>query len=1344
MAYQANLPAPMSFSGDIPSNWKKFHKSFQIYIGATGRDVDTATMNEAAKKAHDLNLGKLLLNIAGEEAISIANTFDLSEEEEFSYAKLVDKFKAYAAPEKNETYLRFLFNRTKQQEGETFDHFLTEARTRIKECGFGGGALEDSILRDRIVEGISDKRLQQALIKNAKLDLKTAIEECRATEASRKYMEDLQEKPSPVSVDSLGKQKVQLKPKGKNYNPLCQRCGYGRNHEKCPANGKTCAKCFRQNHFAQVCKSKTVLQTDDLTEVEKKPEDHGYEYVFTDSVGVNDQESPVEYRQPILVAGKIIDFKLDPGTRKSILPLKNFEALNCGKELKPSKYLLQPYGEKSPPISVCEVTLETKIGGQTKTVQYLVSPDRDKPLFGLADCERFGLIQRVILPVHDTTMATSKEAFIRENLDIFSGVGSFPGEHPILTKPEAKQVVSPVIRRPKTVNDKLKPALDKMEAGGIIKKVEHLTEESWVSNIVVVTKPNGSIRICLDPVDLNKAIIREPHLIPTIAELSERLNHQQYYTLLDLKDGFYHIKLDEPSSFKCCFATPFGLYRFLRCPFGVSSAPELFQKLNEKVFGGLDNVNIYFDDVLVVGRTQLEHDQALLEVVKRARAANVRFNPEKLQYKQSSVKYVGHVFSKEGMAVDPERIKTILQLDPPKSRKELQSVLGTLNYVREYIPQMSKLTDNMRRLLKKDVEWIWGEPHTADFNKLKQLLSSAPVLANFDPSKKIIIQSDASQSGLGCCLIQDNHPVAFASRSLSTSETNYSVSEKELLGIVFATSKFHNYIYGYQVEVQTDHLPLIPMLGKEIHKLGSRTLQRLRLKLLKYNINLIHVPGKLMYMSDLFSRTAKELKPDDDSHLETVHSVSMVLPMNEKLKNDLQKATSEDRNYVQIVHYIKNGWPSQIGQLSDALMPFFKVRNELFYEDGIIYLNEDGKIRIVVPPALRVPVLNLIHSHMGIDKAISRAKEAFYWPQMLSHVELFVKKCQTCNKFKPKPYKMPLQPHELPTRRWQRISMDIATYGGRDYLVTYDAYSKWLEINLLSSKSAEAVVDICKTLFASHGRPQTIISDNNPFGSFLFRKFAKECNIQIITSSPHYPQSNGRAEKGVAIAKIILKKAKETNTDHRDLLLEYRNTKIPSMGYSPAQLMYSCKLKASIPISEADLQPEVPKNVTEKLEKQQEKTRAWYDKTARRKEISLRVGDKVRIQSPNRWKSEWSPGEITEVCPEPRSYLVKTNGSVVRRTLAQLELDNEDHREIEDYEILLSSQREKKSEPIIPQIPEERQPETSQTQEESEPDARSPENDEGSEYDTTYQLVVPHWLYNTNYVTRFGRFVKPV
>jgi len=269
-------------------------------------------------------------------------------------------------------------------------------------------------------------------------------------------------------------------------------------------------------------------------------------------------------------------------------------------------------------------------------------------------------------------------------------------------------------------------------------------------------------------------------------------------------------------------------------------------------------------------------------------------------------------------------VSATLQLDPPNDKEGLQRILGTFNYCRDFIPQMSALTENMRRLLKKDTVWNWTTVHDKEFEKLKAIMSTAPVLANFDPEKKIIIQCDASRSGLGCCLLQEFHLVAFASRTLNDSERNYSVSELELLGGTFACDRFHNFVFGYDIEFQTDHLPLVPMMKKEIHKLGSKTLQRLRLKLLKYQITMVHVPGKLMYMSDLFSRTAKQVAPDNESSIEVVHSLSMSLPINDRLKSDLVKATEEDQTLQVVVKYIREGWPKHMGQLADPVMPYFK------------------------------------------------------------------------------------------------------------------------------------------------------------------------------------------------------------------------------------------------------------------------------------------------------------------------------------------------------------------------------------------------------------------------------------
>ncbi|XP_026278484.2 uncharacterized protein K02A2.6-like [Frankliniella occidentalis] len=1284
--FGANIPAPLSFEGDVAANWKKFHKNFKIYLGATGREksaADVAAMNEGAKKDYYDSLGKLLLNIAGDEATTVSSSFGLNDDEEFNYIELVKKFEEYSAEDDNETYIRFMFNRTRQRDGETFDHFVAEARKRIKACGYGN--LEDSLLKDRIVEGVRSQKLQQTLLAIKNLDLKTAISEGRSAESSTRYVSEIQQElASTVSVNAVrnhkqykSQDKGQYKNQDKGFKKPdkqefdCTRCGYSHTYGKCPAYGKTCVKCKGRNHFAKMCKTQAVHNVQVEENDQNNLNNFDYQVLFADSIGMEvitlnslasqKAKPPQEYRQEIKVGNKIINFKLDPGSPASIIPPEELEALNIEESaIIPANIYIKPFGPDSPVIkAVGRVKILTKVGGKTKLVNYIIAPG-EVPLFGIADCEEFGLIVRKVMSIDSTEHAiqtSAKEEFAQKNRDVFEGLGKFPGEHPILTKPESEQVIRPALRRPKVINDKLKSALEMLETRGVIKKVDHLTPESWVSNIVIVTKPNGSIRICVDPVDLNKSILREPYLIPTVAEISERLNHQKFYTLLDLKDGFYHIELDEKSSYKCCFSTPFGIFRFLRCPFGLASAPELFQKLNEQVFGGIPNVLIYFDDVLAFGKTEEEHDKAVAAVIQRA--------------------------------------------------------------------------------------------------------------PSFDSSKKIIIQSDASQSGVGCCLLQEGHPVAFASRALTDSEKNYSVSEKELLAITVATQKFHNFIFGYPVEVQTDHLPLVPMINKEIYKLGSKTLQRLRLKLLKYELHLVHVPGKMMFMSDLFSRTARETIEDESTMIEMVHSLSMSLPINDSLRSALVEATASDIGLQTVMKYLREGWPKHAEQLSAQAFPYFQVRNDIFCEDNLLYFNDQGQPRIIVPASLRAEVLKLVHgpAHLATDRCLSRAVQAFYWPGLSNHIQEFIKRCQICKKFLPMPAKHPLHPHPLPNLMWEAVSMDIASVGPKDYLVMYDSYSKWLEILKLPSKSASAVVDACKNVFAIHGFPQKIVCDNNPFNSFEFKSFAKECNSTIIFTSPHLHHSNGRAEKGVSIAKLILRKSIEERSDYRDSLREYRNTEIPSMGYSPAQLMFSRKMRTTLPVTNQDLKPVVPQSVKSKMLNQQRRTEKWYNKSARRTECNFQPGDPVIINLGNKGET-WKEGNVIEKCKEPRSFLVQMkNGGQVRRATNHMRPDYQQSEIPWDpvYDMIRRRNVQKSLE-RSEQINQEREKtetnqekdktETNQEKDKTETNQEKDKTETNQEKDKTektkekeksekiYQLIVPDWMFKENYVTRAGRTVK--
>jgi hypothetical protein len=249
------------------------------------------------------------------------------------------------------------------------------------------------------------------------------------------------------------------------------------------------------------------------------------------------------------------------------------------------------------------------------------------------------------------------------------------------------------------LREKVKKKLDQMVCNGIIEITK--TPSEWVSKMVIVEKPNKSLRICLHPQQLNESICKEYFAIPTIDDLKIKLANKMFYSVLDLKDSFWQIKLDETSKNICTFSTPFGCYSFKRLPFGLSVSSEIFQRLNNKYFGDINGLFIYIDDLLIYASDEKTHDAILNQVVDRARKINVKFNSEKFQYKLRKVKFFGFLLSENGVEIDNERIKAINEYETPKNKKKVQDFLGFGNYLRDFIEKLSELTQPLRNLLKK-------------------------------------------------------------------------------------------------------------------------------------------------------------------------------------------------------------------------------------------------------------------------------------------------------------------------------------------------------------------------------------------------------------------------------------------------------------------------------------------------------------------------------------------------------------------------------------------------------------------------------------------------------------------
>ena len=270
------------------------------------------------------------------------------------------------------------------------------------------------------------------------------------------------------------------------------------------------------------------------------------------------------------------------------------------------------------------------------------------------------------------------------------------------------------------------------------------------------------------------------------------------------------------------FNTLWGKYRWLRLPFGLKIASDVFQERLDRVLRLLEGVHGIADDILTHGETKIQHDGRLLTLLETVRMNNLSLSPDKIQFKSTDCKFFGHRLTPEGLKLDPEKVKAIVQMPPPQSIQSLQSSNGMVNYLKRFSPVLTELAEPLRRLQKWDTIWAWESEQQQAFKKIKTTLTTLPVLTYFDKDKDHIIQTDASKTGISAVLLQEGQPIVYAFRALSKTEKRYSNIERELLGVVFGLERLHHYTFGSSITVETDHQPLTS-IWKKTSKFKSKT-----------------------------------------------------------------------------------------------------------------------------------------------------------------------------------------------------------------------------------------------------------------------------------------------------------------------------------------------------------------------------------------------------------------------------------------------------------------------------------------------------------------------------------------
>lgn len=1247
--YQVQPPENFTFSK--PEEWPKWFKRFERFLIAS----------ELNSKEEIIQINTLIYAM-GNDAEDIFHSFALTGDDAKTFKTVVDRFQAHFVTRRNTIFERAKFNHRRQQDGESADSFITALYTLVEHCEYG--QLKDEMIRDRIVVGIRDSKMSEKLQLDPNLTLEKAVAQVRQREAVQKQQSVVRDESGTTSVDAIHKGRNNRQGKKKNsYNKTqpqdtgrqnrqtfknqstrgtggqksCHRCGNVSYHarEKCPAANVECYKCHKLGHFAKKCTSKVLV-------------DEIQGAAFLGAIDSSDNSEP--WKVNLTLEKCHMEFKIDTGADVTAIPEHILHKLGTMKLQRSDRILLGPGKTR---LDVAGKFVGTLKSGKSKiSTEIYVVNGLSKPLLGRPAIEKLDLVKRVA--------SVKSKDYVTRYPALFKGLGKLNGEYEIRLRSDSKPVAVSTPRRiPLPLLDKVEVELKRMESLGVISPVDEPTD--WCAGLVVVPKKNNTVRLCVDLTELNKSVRRENHQLPSTEDTLHKLSGAKVFSKLDANSGFWQVQLAKSSRLLTTFITPFGRYCFNRLPFGISSAPEYFQKRMQALLSGLPGVLCQMDDVLIFGDTQEDHDLRLESVLERLLTAGITLNGDKCEFSKESITFVGHVIDASGIRPDPKKVEAIVNFQAPTNVPEVRRFMGMVNQLGRFTPNLAEHSKPIRDLLQKESSWIWEAPQIQAFDRIKKELSSTPLLALYDPKARTKISADASSFGLGAVLLQCPKgseesedvwkPVAYASRAMSSTEQRYAQVEKEALAVTWACEKFADFVIGMTFLIETDHKPLVSLLGtKAMSDLPPR-IQRFRMRLARYHYEIKHVPGKFLYTADTLSRAPLQSMTPEEEDFESdveafVDSVVMSLPASETRLEELRKAIHEDSVLSVITKYCQEGWPGfEKPSINVVTRPYWQIREEITLCQGLLMRGN----RLIIPTYLRAEILQRIHEgHQGIVKYCERARNSVWWPRINREIEDLVRNCTICVKQKAD-HAEPLRPTPFPERPWQKVGSDLFQIKNAIYLLVVDYFSRYIEIALLKSTSSQAVINHMQSIFARHGIPETVVSDNGPqYASEAFVKFAKDYGFCHETSSPYYPQGNAEAERAVQTIKRAIRNA----SDPYQALLAYRATPL-KCGYSPAELLMGRRLRTTLPENPQNFTPKWPDlaQIRERETRERETQKENFDCSHQARSLpKLQPGQAVWVRGPGGGFG----GTVTSSAGSDRSYVIETPTGQVRRNRRHL------------------------------------------------------------------------------------------
>ena len=853
-------------------------------------------------------------------------------------------------------------------------------------------------------------------------------------------------------------------------------------------------------------------------------------------------------RNPVILYCNInnhsIPFEVDSGSQVSTINKSYLKKLNT--QVNPTTTRLRGYsGSEVNILGAAHVSV--KLNNLKHCHDLIVVDSCNIPnLLGRDLCSKFGI--NLLLPGNAATVHHVDDNVLSEFTEYLSPKfeSCVKEEIQLHLQPNAKPKFCKARSVPVKMKESVKLEINRLVDAGIITRVFF---SDWASPAVYIRKPDGKIRLCVDystTVNQHLEVINTP--LPTIDEVIVTVGDAKVFSKLDLENAFLQLPLSDSSKNITTVSTSEGLFQYNFLPFGLKSSPGLFQSFMSKLLHNVSNVIIYQDDVLIMTPDVASHQLILREVLSILKNAGIKLNTKKCKFYTDEVTYLGHIFNNTGVHTDPEKIKAIVAAPPPENLKQLQSFLGLSNFYSRFVPGFASTVQPLYQLLKKGVPFSWGNEQQMSFLKIKDLLAKNRALTLFNPNHQTMLETDASNYGIGGVLFQRKdcasawHMVHCISRTLNNAEKNYSNIEREALSVVYAVDKFKKFLLGTHFVIHNDHAPLRKLLACDapVPSTCSARIQRWALKLSQFNYEFKYSKGSINIHADCLSRlpladTVEECEP---------YEIVFMLDSLEKLPvtcEQIRVQTQADPNLSELIQYIKYGAPPKI--TNPALSKYKSVLPQLTLVKGCILYNN----RVLIPPSLQSTVLEMFHSeHPGISAMKSLARSIIWYPGLDIDIENMVKNCITCQTHREKPPQTNNVEWPTPERPWSRIHIDHFFLEDKICLIAIDALTKYIECEVVRNTSVQETIDTLRLLFSRNGLCDILVSDNATcFTADNFQQFLKQNGIQHVTSPPYCPSSNGQGERAVRTIKDMMKK-NECNASFKTrlsrVLLQYRCT----------------------------------------------------------------------------------------------------------------------------------------------------------------------------------------------------------